>query len=74
MIGADDLDITGITVDGEEVPSCVNGQWTWEEAVWPPMRVGGLFYARFSCVRCGLGALPGGFGRGWGFWRACLAG
>ena len=30
MIGADDLDITGITVDGEEVPIFVNGQWTWE--------------------------------------------
>lgn len=30
MIGSDDLDITGITVDGEEVPIFVNGQWTWE--------------------------------------------
>ena len=30
MIGADDLDITGITASGEEVPVFVNGQWTWE--------------------------------------------
>lgn len=30
MIGSDDLDITGVTADGEEVPVFVNGQWTWE--------------------------------------------
>lgn len=30
MIGSDDLDITGITADGEEVPIFVNGQWAWE--------------------------------------------
>ena len=30
MIGADDLDITGVTADGEEIPIFVNGQWTWE--------------------------------------------
>ena len=30
MIGADDLNITGVTADGEEVPVFVNGQWTWE--------------------------------------------
>lgn len=30
MIGADDLDITGVTAEGEEVPVFVNGQWTWE--------------------------------------------
>lgn len=30
MIGADDLDITGVTADGEEIPVFVNGQWTWE--------------------------------------------
>ena len=30
MIGADDLDIMGITASGEEVPVFVNGQWTWE--------------------------------------------
>ena len=30
MIGADDLDITGVTPDGEEIPVFVNGQWTWE--------------------------------------------
>ena len=30
MIGADDLDIDGITADGEVVPVFVNGQWAWE--------------------------------------------
>lgn len=30
MIGTDDLDITGVTADGEEIPVFVNGQWTWE--------------------------------------------
>lgn len=30
MIGADDLDITGVLADGTEVPVFVNGQWTWE--------------------------------------------
>ena len=30
MIGADDLDVTGITADGEEVPVFVHGQWSWE--------------------------------------------
>lgn len=30
MIGTDDLDITGITADGHEVPVFVNGQWSWE--------------------------------------------
>ena len=30
MIGADDLDIMGITASGEVVPVFVNGQWTWE--------------------------------------------
>lgn len=30
MIGTDDLDITGITSDGEEIPIFVNGQWSWE--------------------------------------------
>lgn len=30
MIGTDDLNITGITASGEEVPVFVNGQWTWE--------------------------------------------
>lgn len=30
MIGADDLDIMGVTADGEEIPVFVNGQWTWE--------------------------------------------
>lgn len=30
MIGTDDLDITGVTPSGEEVPVFVNGQWTWE--------------------------------------------
>ena len=30
MIGTDDLDITGITADGREVPVFVNGQWSWE--------------------------------------------
>lgn len=30
MIGADDLNVTGITADGEEVPIFVHGQWTWE--------------------------------------------
>ena len=30
MIGADDLDITGVCADGTEVPVFVNGQWNWE--------------------------------------------
>ena len=30
MIGADDLDIAGITADGSEVPIFVHGQWSWE--------------------------------------------
>ena len=30
MIGADDLEITGITTAGEEIPVFVNGQWGWE--------------------------------------------
>lgn len=30
MIGADDLNITGIMPDGSEVPVFVNGQWSWE--------------------------------------------
>ena len=30
MIGTDDLDVTGITPDGEEIPVFVNGQWAWE--------------------------------------------
>ena len=30
MIGSDDLCITGVTADGEEVPVFVNGQWAWE--------------------------------------------
>lgn len=30
MIGADDLNISGITKTGEEVPIFVHGQWTWE--------------------------------------------
>lgn len=30
MMGADDLDIMGVTADGEEIPVFVNGQWTWE--------------------------------------------
>lgn len=30
MIGADDLDIMGVTPEGEEIPVFVNGQWTWE--------------------------------------------
>lgn len=30
MIGTDDLEITGITKDGEEVPVFVNGHWAWE--------------------------------------------
>lgn len=30
MIGADDLDITGVTADGREVPVFTNGQWAWE--------------------------------------------
>lgn len=30
MIGTDDLDIVGITADGEEIPVFVNGQWGWE--------------------------------------------
>ena len=30
MIGADDLDVTGIMADGTEVPVFVPGQWSWE--------------------------------------------
>ena len=30
MIGADDLNITGISATGEETPIFVNGQWAWE--------------------------------------------
>lgn len=30
MIGSDDLDITGITAEGEEVPVFIHGQWAWE--------------------------------------------
>ena len=30
MIGTDDLDITGIKPDGEEVPVFTHGQWAWE--------------------------------------------
>ena len=30
MIGADDLNVYGITADGEEIPVFVNGQWAWE--------------------------------------------
>ena len=30
MIGTDDIDITGITPDGEEVVIFQNGQWSWE--------------------------------------------
>lgn len=30
MIGADDLNISGIKDNGEEVPIFVHGQWTWE--------------------------------------------
>lgn len=30
MIGADDLNIVGITADGEEIPVFSNGQWDWE--------------------------------------------
>jgi aminopeptidase len=30
MIGSDDLSITGITADGDEVPVFVHGQWAWE--------------------------------------------
>ena len=30
MVGADDLCITGIKADGEEVPVFVNGAWAWE--------------------------------------------
>lgn len=30
MIGADDLNISGITESGEEVPIFVHGQWIWE--------------------------------------------
>lgn len=29
MIGADDLEITGITADGEEVPVFIDGRWAW---------------------------------------------
>ncbi len=31
MIGADDLDIWGIDMDGNETQVFVNGQWVWEE-------------------------------------------
>ena len=30
MIGADDLDITGIKADGTEEPIFIHGQWSWE--------------------------------------------
>ena len=30
MIGTDDLDITGVTAKGEEVPVFIHGQWAWE--------------------------------------------
>ena len=30
MIGTDDMDITGHTEAGEEVPVFINGQWAWE--------------------------------------------
>ena len=30
MIGTEDMDITGITASGEEIPIFVNGQWAWE--------------------------------------------
>lgn len=30
MIGADDLEIVGITAEGEEIPIFVGGQWAWE--------------------------------------------
>lgn len=30
MIGADDLNVTGVTASGEEVPVFVHGQWSWE--------------------------------------------
>ena len=30
MIGADDLNVCGITASGEEVPVFVHGQWSWE--------------------------------------------
>ncbi len=30
MIGTDDLSVTGIKPDGEEVPIFLNGQWVWE--------------------------------------------
>ena len=30
MIGSDDLAVTGIPAEGEEVPFFVNGQWAWE--------------------------------------------
>ena len=30
MIGTDDLNVDGITADGEVVPVFVNGQWAWE--------------------------------------------
>lgn len=30
MIGTDDLDITGIKPDGEEIPVFTHGQWAWE--------------------------------------------
>lgn len=30
MVGTDDLDVTGITADGDEVPVFRNGTWAWE--------------------------------------------
>ena len=30
MVGSDDLNVTGITAEGEEVPVFVDGQWAWE--------------------------------------------
>lgn len=32
MIGADDLEVTGVTADGVEVPVFVDGRWAWEVA------------------------------------------
>ena len=30
MIGTDDLNIWGVSANGEETPIFVNGQWAWE--------------------------------------------
>ena len=32
MIGSDDLEIVGVTEDGEEVPVFLEGRWAWSEA------------------------------------------